>query len=338
MLTIALQRPATVEEWDKIWSTCASATYFHSREWAETWRDYSKGRIVPRPIMLVTSDRKQVLVPVSVQVAFKGIIKLNIMSPAGTFGGWLSVDELSIDHARTISQYLMKMDNLIWRVNPYDSLAVAAVAGIGQDDETHALDLANGFDQIYRNWTKGHSSAVRKARKEGVSVRLAADRLDWRAYYQVYEDSLRRWGDDASSRYEWPLFEQFACRNSPHVQLWLAEYQGKIIAGALTVCSKNQMIYWHGAALGEYFQLRPVNLLMYEVIKYACEQGFHWFDFNPSGGHEGVRAFKKSFGATPLSSPVIRTQTSASKVLHMIARIGNRTKALRRSLFAHWAY
>ena len=31
-----------------------------------------------------------------------------------------------------------------------------------------------------------------------------------------------------------------------------------------------------------------------------------WFDFNPSGGHEGVRAFKKSFDAEAVSCPRYR--------------------------------
>ncbi len=276
--------------------------------------------------MLALSDGKQVLVPLSVQTRLKGLIRSYISSPAGTFGGWISGDELQIDHATALFQHLNGMGNLTWRVNPYDHLTVSAIAGAGQDDETQVLDLAIGFDQIYRNWTKGHKAAARQAKKEGVKVRLAADQQDWHAYYEVYEDSLRRWGENATSRYKWPLFEQLARRNSPHIQLWLAEYQGRIIAGALAVSSKDQINYWHGATLEEYFNVRPVHLLMYVTIEYACAQGYRWFDFNPSGGHAGVKSFKKSFGTMALSSPVIHLQTPARTALLKIAHLSSRLR------------
>jgi hypothetical protein len=35
-------------------------------------------------------------------------------------------------------------------------------------------------------------------------------------------------------------------------------------------------------------------------MRHASETGYRWFDFGPSAGLEGVRRFKKSFGATPL--------------------------------------
>jgi lipid II:glycine glycyltransferase (peptidoglycan interpeptide bridge formation enzyme) len=85
----------------------------------------------------------------------------------------------------------------------------------------------------------------------------------------------------------------------------LAKYEDRSIAGALCFYTKNHVVYWHGAAYSDYFELRPVNLLMYEAIKDACENGYSWFDFNPSGGHEGVKAFKKSFGPTALRSDVV---------------------------------
>ena len=32
----------------------------------------------------------------------------------------------------------------------------------------------------------------------------------------------------------------------------------------------------------------PLTLLMAEIIRDACSSGHRWFDFNPSGGLEGV--------------------------------------------------
>lgn len=182
-------------------------------------------------------------------------------------------------------------ENLVWRFNPYEIILCKSEFGRITEDETHVLDLSIGFEEIYRGWTKGHASAARKARKArkaGIEISLAEKMEDWISYYQVYEGSLRRWGEKTTSVYSWRLFEVMFMRASPNIKLWLAKYDGLIIAGALCFYSSTHAVYWHGAVLSTYFELRPVNLLMYEVIRDATEHGFKWFDFNPSGGLEGL--------------------------------------------------
>jgi hypothetical protein len=283
------------------------------------------GGIRPVPKLISFSDGKKALLPLSLQPNYRGLVKTYLSSPAGTFGGWIDQDKLEIKHAILLANLLtQKMGNLCWRVNPYDELALKTNIEISREDETHALNLSNGFDAIYKGWTKGHSSAARKARKAGVFIRLASQLDDWQSYYRVYEDSLNRWGEKASCKYDWKLFEEIFHRHSHSIRLWLAIYQEEIVAGALCFHAKRHVVYWHGAALDEYFNLRPVNLLMYEIIKNACEEKYLWFDFNPSGGHEGVKSFKKSFGAQPLACPIINKNTMINRSLGIVSRMVKR--------------
>lgn len=306
---------ATLAEWDNIWQNCDYSTYFHSREWAELWNVYSRNNIRPDPKLVTFADGKKALLPLSYRRSFKGFLKNYVSSPAGTFGGWISQDQLNETHADLLAKYMTKkLGNLVWRINPYDNIVVKDTLKVNKNDETHTLNLAGGFDTIYKKWTKGHRSASVKARKAGVSVRIASSVKDWNAYYKVYEDSLRRWGDKASSKYNWSLFNEMFRLNSPSIKLWLAVYKDVITSGSLCLYSKKNVVYWHGAALEEYFSLRPVNLLIYEAIKNACKEGYEWFDFNPSGGHEGVKSFKKSFGAQSLRSDVIVCENKIGKL------------------------
>jgi lipid II:glycine glycyltransferase (peptidoglycan interpeptide bridge formation enzyme) len=188
-------------------------------------------------------------------------------------------------------------------------------------DETQTLSLKSGFDNILKLWTKGHRYNTRKARKEGVLIRLAYNLHDWNNYYSVYEDSLRRWGNRASSKYGSGLFNKMFRCNSSDIKLWLATYQDNVVAGALCFYAKNHVVYWHGASLEKSFHLYPVNLLLYEVIKDACEQGYFWFDFNPSGGHEGVKSFKKGFGCSTLQSNLYFHDSNIKKMIHLIANL-----------------
>lgn len=319
-LSINEERLATPDEWDHIWRNCDYATYFHSREWAEIWQRYTQGKIKPEAKLIIFSDAQSVLLTLSSRRILKGVIKQYVLSPAGTFGGWLSCEELSESHSRLLYKHIMThYKSLIWRLNPYNVFETNLKIKDFKNDETHTLNLENGFDAIYKGWTKGHASAARKARKAGVEIREATTLQDWKDYYEIYEESLKRWGNDASSRYEWPLFQIIFECSSPNITLWLATFDDKVIAGALCLFAKKHVGYWHGAASAEYFKLRPVNLLMYEIIKNSCEKGYHWFDFNPSSGHEGVRNFKKSFGAKPMACPIV-TRTPLSLNLFFMTR------------------
>ena len=325
-LSITNVRQAGSIEWDTILKECDYATFFQSREWAEIWSIYTNRCMQPDPKMVLFSDGKKVLLPFSSQKSFKGLIKKYISSPAGTFGGWLSTDNIKIEHAVLLVKYIKKrIGNLQWRLNPYDELVFKVQIKNLKNDETHAIKLINGFDE----WAKGHSSAARKARKAckaGVEIKGASSQEEWREYYEVYEESLKRWGDKASSSYPFELFNTIYNSRSPNMQLWLAFHDNKIVSGALCFYAKKHVVYWHGAALSQYFNIRPVNLLMYEIIKNAFEKNYEWYDFNPSGKHQGVKAFKISFGAEALDSPEVYTETNCTKLFTKVARVIQRVE------------
>ena len=321
-ISIANIRPATVGEWDSIWQKCLYSTYFHSREWAEIWNVYTKGSTSPTPLLVTFSDGNKALLPLSLQKSYRGVVSTYLSSPAGTFGGWISADELKLDHAILLANYLSELPGgFYWRLNPYDPLVFQACVKTTYEDETHVLDLADGIDASYQCWRRGHSYGVRKARREGVTVKLASSLEDWHAYYEAYMDSLRRWGDTASSTYSLELFDEIFRRNSKHTKLWLAVYREKVIAGALCFYAPRHVAYWHGAAIESYFHLRPNHLLVYEAAKHACEEGLSCFDFNPSGGHEGVKIFKRGFRAIGLPSPVVRRQGKMLRVMTIISKV-----------------
>ena len=307
-------RPASFSEWDMIWRECDYSTYFHSREWAEIWSKYTKRKMFLTPFLVLFSDGKKALLPFSclkkegLAPILTGMTRQYISSPEWTYGGWISADKLDNNHVILLSNLIKKkFNNLSWRLNPYDDAALESGIKISDEGETHAINLEKGFDEIVSNMSKGHRSSVKQSIRNGVSVRLSSSIEDWLNYYQLYEASVRRWGNRlVSDKYTWELFHEIFLRNSPNIELWLATYQGRDISGVLCFHSKRHFVAWSGASLETYFKLRPVNLLYYEIIKNVCERGYTWFDFNPSGPLEGVKAFKERFGAQALKAPIVR--------------------------------
>jgi hypothetical protein len=306
-LDIKRIRTAQPEEWDVIWRNCSYATYFHSREWAEIWSHYSHGWMRPNPLLVRFTDGQQALLPLSCEMSGDSV-KGFWSSPEGTYGGWIAVDPIRKEHAILMKEFLTtELGALWWQTNPFDDLVAASAVNCNIEDETHVIDLGKGFDAVYSDWSSACRRAERKARKSGVVVKVADTEAEWREYYQAYEDSFRRWGDQAKgSLHGWALFqEMFDCR-SDHIKLWLAmTKEGDVAAGALMCYAKMHVVYWHGASMEAYFALRPVNLLFYEIIRQASAGPYRWFDFNSSAGLEGVRRFKESFGTTPLDCSIV---------------------------------
>jgi hypothetical protein len=298
-LTITRSRPATPDEWDTAWSSCGYATYFHSRAWSEIWSEYSRGRLTPFPEAIEFSDGARALLPLSREKSLGGITRRIVSSPAGTYGGWLGGDALTAEHDELLLDRITNREsNLFLRENPY----LPPLRGndlAWHTDHTQTLGLSGKIDEIVSRWTKGHRSAVSKALRSGVRVRCAEGERDWQEYFDAYLDSRRRWGAEGERGYDFRLFDAIKRRTDAagNIRLWVALHSGRVISGALCLYAPQIAVYWHGASLEEFLPLRPANLVLDAAIRDAKDRELKWFDFNPSGGHAGVDAFKRSFGA-----------------------------------------
>lgn len=314
------------DEWQKVVDKCKYATFFHTPVWSRIFVEtYTKMKIATRKF--VFDDGSIVILPLVKAKTRMGLLSSYFSNAAGTYGGWISKKDLSEKQIEEMIKWIDKnLKNLTWRINPFDEKLQNINISNTQEDFTQYLDLKQGFDSIYKSWTKGHSSAARKARKEGILIKQADLWEDWQKYFEIYQDSIKRWGNGVSSKYPIELFKNLFQEQSKNTKLWLAYFEEKPIAGALCFYHNYHTVYWHGAALENYFSKKPSNLLQYEVIKNACENNYWWYDFNSSGGHEGVVKFKKSFGAEKISSNIITRQRKPCKIIKSICNNFKRHK------------
>jgi Acetyltransferase (GNAT) domain len=314
-------RSATDGEWDRAWRGSAAATYSMSRQWAQLWCEHSRGYLEPQPIALEFPDGLQVVLPLAAARRYKGAVRHHFMPAGGGYGGPLATQDLSDEHCRAVALYLRSLGNLDTLSNPIDPRLwslVDAEARCLQD--TQLLRLDSTMAQIFSRWSKGAKSSTRKADRSGVSVRRAVGQGDWRAYFDVYQDTLRRWGDRATSNYPWPVFDALSRADAAEVRLWLAEHGGRIISGAVCLHARCHVSYWHGATLEEYFGLCPANAVMHAAIEDAVDSSRMWFDFGLSGGHEGVASFKRGFGAEAVACSSFMLRRRSTRLIESLAK------------------
>jgi hypothetical protein len=309
---------APEKEWQEACDQCHHATYFHTPEWAHIFSAYLQGQMQPWPRKIVFKDGKIAIIPLSRISYFHGLFNQYVSSPAGTFGGWLSLQELSPGHLRELVLYMQKHPNITWRENPYDTGLRDIEIKAARHDFTQAVDLCKGYDDIIRTTSRTHQKSVRRALRSGVSVREADSREQWQRHFQGYLASRSRWekggGHKLTKGYSWGLFEILFNARSSHCKLWLALCKGEIASSVVSFYWNRHAVAWHGGAFEEYFDVYPNHLLYQEMVRDAHEKGFHWFDFNTTGDLSGVASFKDQLGTQRISSRVLDKSSLSKKI------------------------
>lgn len=139
---------------------------------------------------------------------------------------------------------------------------------------------------------------IKKARRLGVQVRMAQDREDIEYYYRLHllTRSKKHGMPTQSRRYFYALWDTFA--HSGHMQLWLAEYEGIVIASAVTFASGTTLRWAYNASDANYLFLAPNHLLIWTAMSWAAAHGYTIFNIGRTAcDNPGLMEFKRRLGA-----------------------------------------
>lgn len=280
------------DSWNSFLNECNQATFFHTPEWYEVWRQYAAYKY--HALLFKFSSGREALLPIAWRKRMQGLSKDYFSGPASTYGGLVTKDLLSEDDLGQIEEHLRHYALLEVRKNPFQKNLSDKF--FDKKDFTHVIDLKQGWDSIQKKWSVGHKFAAKKGLREGVQVKEALTE-DWHHYYQVYLDTFARWKNKPSSKYSFSLYEILQQINPDNCRLWIASYEGKVIGGLIVFYFKHHAVAWNSAHLKSHYPLKAAHVLQYTAIHDAVNRGYHWYDLNPSSNLEGVMKFKKGFGA-----------------------------------------
>ena len=317
-LHIAVFRAAGREEWEEACRACDYATFFHTPYWVDLFVPAAGGRIVSAAEVITFNDGVSAILPLPYSQYVGGVLRIYWSMPACTFGGWVSADNLTSEHAGILSARLCSRRDLIWRENPYDPFGRSLPMPGAEHDFTQAIDLRNGFEAAAADFDHAHRKAVRRARAAGVVVTEAMAFDQWERYFQLYESSRERWKEKHLTEgrgYPFALFKAAFNLPAPLRKLWLAEINGRPASGILCFYWNRHAVAWNGAGDADLFMNRPNNLLYEQAMRYAAGEGYRWFDCNPSAGLSGVFAFKEHLGAAKLQSRLLNKRSTLRRAM-----------------------
>jgi serine/alanine adding enzyme len=145
-----------------------------------------------------------------------------------------------------------------------------------QPRSTIHLDIAVPPESLLVAMSKGHRADIRRASREGVTVRAGRDQADLDSYYEVMRTTATRAGFAIHSRAyygeAWRLF-------GDHALLLLAEREGRVVATCLVFAWAGAGLYLYGGSTDEGLRAGANHALQWEALQWAHARGCQVYDF-----------------------------------------------------------
>ncbi len=279
-------------QWDSLARTDETATFFQTPAWHKIAARLLGAECAPLLFDFPAAQGGPACLPL---LRDRRWGRDRYFSPFGTYTAVTTPRILQPSETAVIETTLRGL-NLALAGSPYTQNPVSVgkvVASSIQVIDLTDLDPENPM----RDWSSDPRRKLRIAQRGSVRIRIAETESDWEAYYEVYEKSLKRWGRRASSMYPESLFEMLRGLPAESMKLWLAEHDGRVIAGFVAFYHNRHACIWHGASDPEFFRLGGVQLLYHDLIAYATRAGYPVFDVLGNGGNTSLEPFKASLGA-----------------------------------------
>lgn len=167
------------------------------------------------------------------------------------------------------------------------------------------LDIRPSLDDVMANFKPKWRYNIRLAEKKGVTVRSDCTKEDLRSFYSVLKETAAR------DRFLVRGFDYYEAMwdtlvEAGYARLFLTEYEGEVIAGALSFVFGDKCWYTYGASSNAHRNVMPNHLMQWRMIEWAKESGCASYDFrgvspNQEEGEDdhlyGLNRFKRGFGA-----------------------------------------
>lgn len=162
----------------------------------------------------------------------------------------------------------------------------------------HTLQLTADPEATYRTFKKSQVRAsIAKAERQGVTVRRGESLTDLvDVFYGLHLQTRRRLGVPVQPRRFFRLvWERMIASGLGFVLL--AYVDNVPVAGGVFFTWNGTIIYKFGASNPAFWSVYPNNLLLWDAIRWGCENGYRIFDFGRTDlDNQGLRTFKNGWG------------------------------------------
>jgi lipid II:glycine glycyltransferase (peptidoglycan interpeptide bridge formation enzyme) len=191
---------------------------------------------------------------------------------------------------------------------PHPAAPFKKAAVTVQAPSTVHVDLVPDEDAILARMKPKWRYNIRLGGKKVKVIRCGAERLP--DFYALLEETARRDRIFIHSPAYYKALFDLADKNGPDVTLYLAEYEGKPVAGIVTLFRGSEAVYLYGASSNEHRNLMAPYALQWQAMRDAKAAGCVYYDLfgippntDPSHPMAGLYLFKTGFGGKIIHRP-----------------------------------
>ena len=234
-----------------------------------------------------------------------GLFRLEAL-PWGLYGRPLIRGRWTAEKGRSVLGFVLRQRcvEVCYVEDPLrDPLDLSLPVGVVEDvtvAETHVLDLADSSERMWNErLSKRIRNQVRRAEREGLSVRVGSGPGDVDTFYGLYESAALNWGY-ATPPFPKAFFHTMLEPQWAGARLVLAEEGTSLAGGGLFIYDEGSVLYWFGAMNPAWSRKFPMYALLWWVIRDAIERRIPHLNMGASGDLAGVREFKELWGGRPV--------------------------------------
>lgn len=184
----------------------------------------------------------------------------------------VAADEVNT-HALVVEQQL---NELGWKKQPSEGVG----SSVGQPGYVFRLPLENRtLDDIFAGFHKNWRRNVRKSERNNIEVTIG-DESDLRDFYDLLlitaeRDNYRVRGYEYFER----MYKALKKEDPDRIRLYLAKFEGKLLASTLAIYSNRHVWYLYGASSNDLREKMPNHAIQWRMIQDAYNMGAHTYDF-----------------------------------------------------------
>jgi len=167
-----------------------------------------------------------------------------------------------------------------------------------QPKKTLILDISKSEQELLNQMHYKTRYNIKLAEKKGILIKK--DKSKFEDFWKLMQETTKRDGFRSHPKEYYRKMLEIS-----GIELFVAEYQNKIIAANIVVFWGKTAIYLHGASDYKHRNLMTPHLLQWEQIQEAKKRGCAEYDFWGIDEQKwpGVTRFKKGFGGREIIYP-----------------------------------
>jgi serine/alanine adding enzyme len=287
------------QEWNILLEQIPAWSFFQTPTWSQI---VTETLIDSKPChhWIRYSDGLEAILPgISIAKRF-GFRKIESL-PWGTYGDLISIQPVTNKHRLLLSKILRlntPLCDLTIPVSNYNTIPMQndELANLSMKHRyTHILELQPSFEEVWNEkFQSRNKTSIKRIRKNTLKITRSSDRQHVEQFKNLYQQAKKQW--EGIETIPDRFFESLNHHLCDSIQIWSAHNENTLVSAMIMLFGKNEIQYFAGATHPEYRKLGGSKLILTELIKYGCENGYRYCNFGASGGEKGVEQFKEIFG------------------------------------------